>query len=505
VPARVLVIGLDSYDKDLLFEWAASGELPALGALLQRATVGVIEGPPAVYAGAVWASFNTGSHPGHHRRFFRRQAPRGEYLDVDFKPTDIQGVAFWEVLSDAGRKIAVIDVPHSKLSDHINGIQVIDWASHEPELEQATTVPAGLREQIISRFGIEPPDQCENALHTFEGQRQLLAHLEARVRSKAAMSRHYLRSEDWDFFITVFAEAHCAGHQWWHLHDPTHPARDPAVAAATGDLMKSAYIAIDRAVGEIVAAVGSDTRLLVLCSHGMGPLYGESVALDEVLRRLEPPKVKAGSLFQSMKSLWYMLPSSVRSLPVARNLRVKMQRPLHQSLLVPDRQTRRFFTIPHNPHAGAIRINLVGREAHGLVHPGAEYRAVCAELRRELLALRCPETNEEVVADVAFTTDFYDGPFVDELPDVVVEWKRSRPPRGMASERAGTVSIPEVRGRTGDHTRTGLFLATGPGLTSKRLERTVAIVDFAPTFTAWMDTPVPSSFAGQPIRELLGG
>jgi predicted AlkP superfamily phosphohydrolase/phosphomutase len=183
---------------------------------------------------------------------------------------------------------------------------------------------------------------------------------------------------------------------------------------------------------------------------------------------------------------------------------MKMQRPLHQSLLVPDRQTRRVFTIPHNPHAGAIRINVVGREAHGLVQPGAEYRAVCAELRRELLALRCPQTGDEVVADVAIVADLYDGPFADELPDVVVEWKRSRPLRSMSSERVGTVSIPEVRGRTGDHTRTGLFLATGPGLTSTRLERAVPIVDFAPTFTVWMDVPAPPSFAGRPIRELVG-
>ena len=505
MPARVLVIALDAYEKDLLLQWAAAGELPALGALLKRATWGVTEGPPGVHAGAVWPSFNTGTSPAHHRRFFRRQARHGEYLDSDFTPTDIEGTPFWDVLSNAGRKVAVIDVPHSKLSQHLTGIQVIDWTSHEPETEQALTYPAALHDQILSGFGCEPPDTCEETPHTADGYRALLSHLEARLRHKTAMSRHYLRSEDWDFFITVFGEAHCAGHQWWHLHDPTHPHHDAAVAAMTGDLVKATYAAIDQAVGEIVADTGPDTHLMILCSHGMGPLSSASAALDEVLRRLEPPKAAAGSLFAGLKRCWYMLPSSVRSWPLARSLRLRAQRPLHRSLLLPDRQARRFFTVPHNPHGGAIRINVVGREAHGLVRPGDDYRAVCAKLRDALLTLKCSVTNQNVVAEVAITADLYDGPFADELPDLLVEWNRARPVYNMSSPHIGTVTVPDMPGRSGDHTRAGLFLATGPGLTPGRLERSVPIVDFAPTFTALLDVPAPAAFTGQPIRELLGG
>lgn len=503
MPTRVLVIALDAFEKDLLLQWTASGVLPHLENLLRRGTWGMTEPPAAIYGGAVWPSFNTGTNPGHHRRFFRRQARHGEYLDVAFTPDDIEGVPFWEILSRAGRRVAVLDVPHSRVASQLNGMQVVDWATHEPELEQAQTCPAPLRQEILSRFGAEPPDQCEEVQPSADSHRRLLAHLEARLRNKTAMSRHYLRCEGWDFFIAAFHEAHCAGHQWWHLHDPTHPAHSPALAAATGDLLQATYVAIDQAVGEIAAEVSSDTLLLVLCSHGMGPLYGESVVLDEVLRRLEPPPVRTGSVFQMMKSAWYALPPAVRGSPLARHLRVRMQQPLHRSLLVPDRQARRFFAIPHNPHGGAIRINLAGRETRGVVQPGEEYRRLCAELRQELLALRCPETNERVASEVWILADLYDGPFADELPDLVVEWQRSRPLRSMCSERIGTVSIPVVNGRTGDHKAAGLFIATGRGLGARRLDRPVAIVDFAPTFLAWFGIPAPEPLAGKPIPELL--
>jgi predicted AlkP superfamily phosphohydrolase/phosphomutase len=505
LPARVLLIALDAYDKDLLLPWAAAGELPTLGRLLREATWGVTEAPAAVYAGAVWPSFNTGTSPAHHRRFFRRQARRGEYLDADFLPKDIVGRPFWEFLSDAGRRVAVIDAPHAQLSQRLNGFQLVDWAVHEPEVEQGLTCPPSLRQEILANFDREPPDQCETTTQTIESHRSLRAHLEARLRNKAALSRHYLESEDWDFFFTTFGEAHCGGHQWWHLHDPTHPAHDARLAAALGDVLKELYIEIDRAAGDLIAGLDPQTRLIVFCSHGMGPLYGESVALDEVLRRLEPPKAAAGSLFNSLKRCWYMLPPTVRALSPARNLRLKMQRSLHESLLVPDRQQRRFFAIPHNPHGGAIRINVVGRETHGRVQPGDEYRSVCAELREELLALRCPETGDRVAVEVAIVADLYDGPFVDELPDVVVEWSRRRPLRSMSSPRIGTVPIPEIRGRTGDHKRAGLFLARGPGLSERRLQRSVPIVDLPPTLMSWLDVPVPPHFAGRAIEELSNG
>ena len=32
---------------------------------------------------------------------------------------------------------------------------------------------------------------------------------------------------DWDLFFTVFGESHCAGHQFWKMHDETHPWHDP--------------------------------------------------------------------------------------------------------------------------------------------------------------------------------------------------------------------------------------------------------------------------------------
>jgi len=132
LPTRILVVGFDALDKDLLLQWAGSGILPTFRSLLHDAASGLIANPPGLYGGTVWPSFVTGVSPARHRRFFQEQAPRGEYTEVAFRSSDMQEPPFWQALSNAGRKVAVLDVPLSPLTSHLNGVQLVDWSSHDP-------------------------------------------------------------------------------------------------------------------------------------------------------------------------------------------------------------------------------------------------------------------------------------------------------------------------------------------------------------------------------------
>jgi Arc/MetJ-type ribon-helix-helix transcriptional regulator len=43
------------------------------------------------------------------------------------KPADMGGKSFWESLSEAGHRVAIVDVPHTALSKELNGIHVMGW------------------------------------------------------------------------------------------------------------------------------------------------------------------------------------------------------------------------------------------------------------------------------------------------------------------------------------------------------------------------------------------
>jgi predicted AlkP superfamily phosphohydrolase/phosphomutase len=503
LPARVLFVGLDGLDSNLLCEWAEAGILPTFRALLETSAFGPTKNPAALYGGAVWPSLNTSLTPGRNGYYYPRQTPRGEYVDADFLPIQQRGKAFWAALSRAGRRVGIIDLPCAPLIAPLNGIQIVNWSTHDSTNDTCRSFPTGLIADLAERFGRPATDHCDREVQII-GHKALLKLLCDRVQNKIDISLHCLAQERWDFFATCFCEAHCVGHQSWHLHDASHPRYDAALAAEIGDPLKTIYRMIDDGVARFLQAAGADATTVILASHGMGPLYrDESVVFDEILQRLdERPASAAAGWFRRMKRYWYALPPALRAAPLLKQLKAKLLPSLRDSMLIPGREARRFFAMQYSPHAGAVRINLAGREARGRV-PRDEYRRLCEELRREFLALVNPETGTSVASEVYITADVCPGPCQDELPDLVVHWRRVEEVRAIYSPRIGRVKVPELNWRSGDHRNRGLFIGRGAPFRPALLTEPVSVVDIAPTLAALLGVTL-EDVEGRPLSAPLG-
>jgi len=167
----------------------------------------------------------------------------------------------------------------------------------------------------------------------------------------------------------------------------------------------------------------------------------------------------------------------------------------------PDLAARPCFATPNNDVFGGIRINKVGREPAGLVRPGPEYDAFCAELTRDLLAFVNVDTGRPIVRSVVKTADVYDGERLDDLPDLLVEWERTSPITRIRSEKTGPIEGRFPGQRTGDHTASGTLFAKGGGIRTGRLSREVGVTEIAPTLCAWLGVPLPDA-AEPPAPEL---
>jgi predicted AlkP superfamily phosphohydrolase/phosphomutase len=497
------VVAFDALDSDIALHYAEQGLLPVLRTFLAESTMVETRGAPGLFAGTVWPSLVTAVSPARHRRYYRWQQRLGQYADSDFGPEDIAAEPFWDTLSRAGRRVAVIDAPHSRLSRSVNGIHVVDWLTHDPTVQPALSQPAGVIDELSRRFGAQSADHCDDVERTPAALADFLETLEARIACKVEGARALLAREHWDLFFIGFTESHCVGHQLFHVHDSRHPLHDPALAKALGDPVLRVYRRLDDALGRLAADAGGGSHVAVLLSHGMGPAYvDENVVLDDVLRRIERARgAPSPSAFARLRRQWYRLPVGLRQARLLRGLRGRVLPALHRSLLYPERSTRRFFVVPNNSVAGAIRINLVGRDAAGRVRP-EEYDRVCAELRDELLTLVDATTGAPWVRDVVRSRGRHQGPFADELPDLLVEWNRSHAFPQLVSPRLGSVSIPRVTGRSGDHVNRGAFLARGPGIGRGRRAPAVDVMDVAPTI-AGLAGGVLENVDGTPIKACL--
>ena len=503
---RLIVIGLDSMDKDLVFDWSRDGTLLNFKALMAGSIRAEIRNPRGLEAGACWPSFYHGGSPAETGQYDgARHFDPQSYHDACYGPGEEASDPIWRVLGRDGKKCIVLDAPYALLKRDDNCTYIVDRAAHVPaeggDMMNFRTSPTDLAGAIEARYGADPAGGLSSdqfPLDTVEQVKHFVDLYTDRIRVKADMIVDMIGESDWDFFFPVFTEAHCFGHRCWHLHDPGHPDHRAELAAAVGDPLRQAYQALDRAVGRILQAVGPDTRVLVYLSHGMGPRRSGSRLLDRILVRLEggQPRTASSPAIQAVRQLWRRMPAGLK------HRLAPLRKSITNDGLQPGRSRRRFFEVYANDRTAGIRLNLVGRERDGVIEPGPDYDACCADLTRDLLELINDGSGEPLVAEVLKTRDHYSGPELDRLPDLLVTWNRSAPIHAARSEKIGRV---DDRGlfnpRAGDHRPDGYFFAIGPGWAPRTLNEAVPVADFAPTLAQLfgLRTSWPS---GTPIEAL---
>ena len=496
---RILFIGLDSAEPTLMSAWEESGDLPTIRALRQRGAWAELQSPRGFGNGVLWPTLFTGVNAGKHGRYFARQIRCGQYTASAFGDSDYKRQPFWTDLSEAGLQTAVVDMVRAPLTEGINGLQVVDWMAHDPDSDIIRSSPKSLSHEVIERFGADPLKGKGDAVGRGpEEYRALRDGLIRRIDQKVEMSCHYLAHGGWDLFMTAFADPHDAGHQFWHLHDTAHPLHDAPLAAALGDPIKDVYVALDRAVAKLIAAAGDGAIVVLFAGPGMGPNYTANHLLDSVLRRLEGDSKTSGDIaVDRLKAVYRkVMPAAIRNR--ARTVADRADEALKEA----DRSKRKCFVIPHNDNAGAIRVNLVGREPDGKVQPGAELEDFCRELTDDLMALTDPISGRPVIEEVVRVADTYAGPYLDDLPDLLAIWNREGPISGMRSAKIGEINKIYPGNRTGDHSTRCVFMVDGPIVRAGRLEEEITAVDIAPTIAAMLGVDLPDT-DGRPIRDIV--
>ena len=495
-PTRLLVLGLDAADPALLLQWAGEGGLPHLARLLARGRSGPSRSLTGFFVGSTWPSLYTGVNPARHGFHYLRQLDLGTYRF--FRPADrgmVRWPPFWRALGDAGLRMAILDVPLAPLDPSIRGLQVVEWGGHD--LAFGCRAAPAEAEALLARHGAYPfQGVCDRVERTATGYAAFVEALVRGVARKTELTADVLRAGGWDLVMQVFTESHCVGHQCWHLHDPSHPAHDPALAAGLGDPIRAVYRALDQAVGRLLDQVPEATVMLVV-GHGMGPWHGAHFLLPEILTRLgvmtplaSPPE---GPLRRALRAGWGRLPEPVRRL--ARSLRARRPRPGSTSPpgLGVDVTRSRCFPQPNGLAVSGVRLNLAGREPNGPVTPGAEAERLLSDLEGALAEIVDERTGRPAIRRVLRTASLYTGEHLAQLPDLLVEWSDEVATgstllaggRGAAvrlrSRQIGVVEGRNDYGRTGEHRPDGLVVLAGPGIAPGRLAAPASVLDIAPT------------------------
>lgn len=510
--ARVLFVGLDATEPGFMEE-RHGHRLPALDTLARAGAAGPMDNCMGTLPGAVWPEIASGLSCGRLPRFFHpRQLATGDAAPRPLTAADVAGdPTFWQIAGDAGRRVAVVDLPHAPPAVSLNGLQIVEWGLHDRHFGPASQ-PAGLLAGLERRHGRYPVGSCDHYGGTTRAHRRLLGDLLVGIERKTNLLVDLLGRERWDLFACAFSEPHCAGHWFWHYADPGHWAHPASAPAMLREALGAVYRQVDVAVGRLIDAAGAATTLVV-ASHGMGPYVAGYQLLPECLARLGMSSDRgqgAGGLRRLQatakhwvpRRYWERLSRALVERPAVRAAIAPLQRRSGAMFFPLESPATRAAYVPNNT-IGAIRFNLRGREPFGRVEPGADAEALDQELRAGLRALREPRSGELIVSAIVSAREAFGADHHPDVPDLMVSFRTDL---GLLerceSARVGRVHVPigsRWARRTGDHSTRSFAWLVGEGVGPGTVLEAASLLDVAPTLLAALDCARPTFMKGRPL------
>lgn len=508
-PRRQLVFGLDAAEWTVVERLAAAGRLPTFRRLLERGSHGLLATTAEILPDTVWSTIYAGRNPATFDKYF--------YVQYDRRTGDLRHVKddgftkrpFWKLLSDAGLEVGVVDAVKYPVTEGLRGFMIANWGAHATKAPRASW-PAGLLAEADRRFGRNPVGDVDRISDTAGSRRDM----RERLLRGAALRRDLLRwlavEQPWQVLFCGFSELHQVGHHFWHGFDASHPRHGEITTQGLADTLELVYAAVDDAIGGVLDAVGDDVDVLVVAGHGMGPLRHASWNVPEMLELLGYGRSRhvpraAERHRRGATSFWRRLKTTLPGwlqYAIKERLPERWQDELLFRWYAGDRRGwrgARAFAIPNNDTVAAIRIAVIGRDAHGIVQPGVEYDAVCEDITNALLELTDPATGRRVVRAVTKVHETLHGEFLDDKPDLCVLWEQGFVWSAVHSPRFGRIDIRQQDSRTGSHTAYGFFVATGPDVVPGRRLEGHSILDVAPTILHRAGVELPDDLEGTPI------
>ena len=489
---KVLAIHLDAFDPALAFEMMAAGEMPAFSKLAdQSARFELDHGVDAIRTGLAGEHLVTGLSPTDSKR----------WDSLHFYPDSYdvwqEGSSLPPFTASLPIKTVVFDTPYFDLENSPNTEGIVSWGAHDPGV-YTNSRPNNLLGEVIDKFGASPAQQWHHELvwNSPERTQQAIEILLKAVSTRGKIVEWLLkeRIKDWDFALFSIAEAHSAIEGMWHGIDASHPLHSAPSAEIAGTGIRSIYKAIDNLVGQVTNNI-EDTAIIIFSMHGMGSNRGDTASfllLAELMYRHSYGKalfsregIPSENLNQRVDLLqtedwtnWvkagFPIKKAATRSPVKRvvssftpefikQLRRKAKKPvqkksagsrlrypvnwipaMHYKPFWPDMSA---FAIP-SYFDGRIRINLQGREKHGVVSLD-QYDATRDELVRLIHECKDPITGQNVADKVVFAQHDDPRELNNSEADITVVWNGA--PTGVEHSEYGKIGPVPYR-RTGGHT-----------------------------------------------------
>jgi len=492
---RALIIGWDGATFDLIRPWVEQGKLPAIAKLMESGTHGLLRSTMPYWTFPAWTSFMTGANPGKHGVFDFTQRQEGKYELEFVNGGQRRAPTFWNLLSRANRKVISVSVPCTFPPEPVNGVMISGFdapgmGGRNASVDAKSMHPASLKEELDVAIGGHPVGGYM-AIELKKGNPQRVVDLVVEtIEKKAATVKYLMQHKPWDCCMILFGESDGIGHQFWKYCDPESPLFTEEPSGLRDSILK-VYEALDRQLAEIVELAPDDTTVLMVSDHGFGGVSDSILYPNCWLREQGALNFHGRSSHWMSRVLDAIKLQAVAVLPAGlKRAIIRYGRKALGNLeskvrygMIDWSSTEAYFE--ENPYFPMLWVNLKGRQPEGSVEPGKHYEEVRDRLIKDLESWRHPETGEPIVNKAYRREEVYNGPCVENAPDVIPDWalhkgysygfKLSSKSPDLAWIEQVDPSKPEniqyFMNKSGTHRPDGIFVAQGASVREGTLSR----------------------------------
>ena len=153
VDRKVMIIGIDGMEWDVMGPLLESGRLPTFARLMSEGTWGELQSLDVLESPVIWTSIATGKLPEKHgiMGFAKRPADGGEVVPMTSNVRRVE--AIWDILGDEGWSVGIVGWLATWPAEPVNGYLVTDyfgygWGPDRTGGDERLTFPVGLASEI---------------------------------------------------------------------------------------------------------------------------------------------------------------------------------------------------------------------------------------------------------------------------------------------------------------------------------------------------------------------
>jgi predicted AlkP superfamily phosphohydrolase/phosphomutase len=262
---RVLVIGLDSAPAEIVLD--RREEFPVLRGLIEEGFHGTMRSSDPPITIPAWMVMTTGKDPGRLGLYGFRHRTGYSYDKMWIATAQaFKELAIWDVIGDHGGQSCLVSIPPSYPPRKVPGNLISCFIT--PDNEKEYTYPAGLRQEIESRFG---PYMFDVVFRT-EDRDEILREIYEMTAKRFDVLQYLMTNKPWNLFMFVEIGVDRIQHAFWKYMDKEHHLYEPGNKYE--NVILEYYKYLDRKIGDLLAVAGDETIVLVVSDHGAKRMKG---------------------------------------------------------------------------------------------------------------------------------------------------------------------------------------------------------------------------------------